>query len=388
MKRFYGILFLTVTLFTVVLICSCSGSKDNAESGTDTEFENTQDAKYTEDNPYILENAELTYEETLYPVSLVNSGPQRLEFSYPYISSFPITHEGYDCHHDGMVLEVTKVASKTYYWNPEEQEKPDNTVPTAYSYAGVTEMIPIGIEYIEYKPDNVITFTRTTLRVNKVVSGSGDNFENIKTGDTIDVIEQFGYSPEGVLYCAFKLQSGSDTVKLYEQGKLEFLFYVNNDFPNAHLNTIYGGFNTNSNAPTPALMRIGHQYNIVLYDDYIMDEHIQVWRADTSYYLPHRYTDGAYFGFDVYEMSEEALQTAYEGLQKINPAVLQNHYLTVWQLSGARLDTILGELEKNKPDERIIYGVAGFAGGIIVTASTTLIICKAVSKKRKRNLPR
>ena len=177
MNKTKNICLTVIIMLAAVLICSCSmGKEESAASGTDVELKKVQDAEYTEDNPYILENAELTYKETLYPVNIIRRYDYRVE--YPYyqtISSFPKTHEGYNCKHDGMVLDVTKISSKTYYYMHEKSD------------SDIILYRPGGLEYRSYNPDNVITFTRTTLRVDCVMSGSGENFENIKASKRSDI---------------------------------------------------------------------------------------------------------------------------------------------------------------------------------------------------------
>ena len=391
MNKTKNICLTVIIMLAAVLICSCSmGKEESAASGTDVELKKVQDAEYTEDNPYILENAELTYEETLYPVS-IRSNMSIYFVEYPYyqtISSFPKTHEGYNCRHDGMVLDVTKISSKTYYYMHEKSD------------SDIIESWPVDVEYKGYYPDNVITFTRTTLRVDCVMSGSGENFENIKAGDTVDVIEAFGYSPEGVLYSTCDLGNGSDVSELIDQGELEYLVYRIDNPEETHFNpyTQYG------NRP---MMRIGHKYNIVLYDDYIMDN-ITVIKEGTPYDLPKQYTEGAYFSPFAFEISEEALKTSYEYLGggryrdlldyridypedfKVNSQY--GYYLTLWQICGERLNTITVDKPPENTgtnifDNKVVCGTVGLAGGVVITSVAALITCKVVSKKRKRKLP-
>ena len=372
-------------MLAAVLISSCSmGKEERAASGTDVELKKVQDAEYTEDNPYILENAELRYEETLYPVNIRTNF---LTVEYPYyqtISSFPKTHEGYNCRHDGMVLDVTKISSKTYYYMHEKSD------------SDIIESFPWDIEYKGYYPDNVITFTRTTLRVDCVMSGSGENFENIKAGD----IEAFGYSPEGVLYSSCDLANSSDVSELIDQGELEYLVYRIDNPEETH-------FDPYEQYGKRPMMRIGHKYNIVLYDDYIMDN-ITVYKWGTPYDLPKQYTEGAYFSPYAFEISEEALQTSYEYLGggrykdlldyriyytedfKVNSQY--GYYLTLWQICGERLNTIIVDKppENNGTnifDNKVVCGAVGLAGGVVITSVAAIITCKIVSKKRKRKLP-
>ena len=390
MNKTKNICLTVIIMLAAVLICSCSmGKEERAASGTDVELKKVQDAEYTEDNPYILENAELTYEETLYPVNIIRRFDYRVE--YPYyqtISSFPKTHEGYNCKHDGMVLDVTKISSKTYYYM---HEKSDSDIILSE---------PGSLDYMSYNPDNVITFTRTTLRVDCVMSGSGENFENIKAGDTVDVIEAFGYSPEGVLYSYCDNRWESDASELIDRGELVYLIYSIDNREEMHFNPYY-------QYGKPTMMRIGHKYNIVLYDDYIMDN-ITVSKYGTPYDLPRQYTEGAYFSPYAFEISEEALQTSYEYLgggrykdlldYRINyPEDFKvysqyGYYLTLWQICGERLNTIIVDKppENNGTnifDNKVVCGAVGLAGGVVITSFAAIIICKVVSKKRKRKLP-
>ena len=155
----------------------------------------------------------------------------------------------------------------------------------------------------------------------------------------------------------------------------------------------------------PAMMRIGHKYNIVLYDDYIMDN-ITVYKYGTPYDLPRQYTEGAYFSPFAFEISEDALQTSYEFLSSRNYNLSDirskltdfkidwtyGYYLTLWQICGERLNTITVDKPPENTgtnifDNKVVCGAVGLAGGVVITSVAAIVTCKIVSKKRKRKLP-
>ena len=214
------------------------------------------------------------------------------------------------------------------------------------------------------------------------------------------MIEAFGYSPEGVLYSMCDQRWETDVSELIKEGELEYLSYSIDNRDEMHFNPYY-------QYSKPTMMRIGHKYNIVLYDDYIMDN-ITVYKSGTPYDLPRQYTEGAYFSPYAFEISEEALQTSYEYLsntlyknllhyRKEYPEDFKvyskyGYYLTLWQICGERLNTITVDKPPENTgtnifDNKVVCGAVGLAGGVVITSVAALITCKIVSKKRKRKLP-
>ena len=116
--------------------------------------------RYTIDEPYIVENASPSQEQSMHTMELgTTAGIQKYN-----ISGF---QGGYN-----ILLKGEKTTSKSYYW----EEKPF------------------------LKPTEYYAYTITTMKITDILIFNGNLAPELNIGDTINILEYYGVDPDGNFY--------------------------------------------------------------------------------------------------------------------------------------------------------------------------------------------
>ena len=320
---------------TIILLSSCTNNKK------------TETSVYSAEKPYVVENAVISNEQSRYPLNTgINSNLITLLNEIDNIdinTVFPETCGDLGCSHDGMILNVTKVHSNSYYWFDQDNEQE-------------------------------IAFTYTELKVNSKISGSGTRYAEAKTGDIIGVIEYFGYSPDGRFGCNYEF--------IPESAVKEKLFSVilNISPEPLHPKPMASYSLVDSPAVMSPLMKMNHDYIIFLYEDYFLTDSNNL--IVNGSVVPKDYSVNSYARFHVFELSEEAYETAFiniitssegNGYRFHDECLLELHE----QYTDYSIDPIIQKYKNKHLCVNFLYAASGIAVGALVTF--------LIMKKRRKN---
>lgn len=222
-------------------------------------FSSCDSREYTRSHPYVQNNYKLTTDES--EISLIG-GFDRNIYSWSFERKLEEIEDGY------LVLVVKKTKSESYFWRLNER----------------------GCAY-----------TLSTLNIVRKIAGTGDKYDALNIGDTIDIFEPYGISPEGKVYSVHSLS--------YDKEGYLGLWYEPLSEKPQNVGHLYELAMTSFEiAP---LLKFDTEYVVILYKEFLAGEEMFI----NDYLINPTPILGRYVKYYAYELSEKAYQRSVSRLE-------------------------------------------------------------------------